>query len=410
MKSLTTILRLSPDGPLLNKGGGSGKSTTVTISSPILNPKPVVMDVDADNIGTTSFGSRKVNFTGTFSDVQKKCAKQAFSLLANKHDNEFYIFHITIKEGSKKSNFVFTVCSHPAAKDGTPGELDFNGVGVPTSTLPDATKIKTIEGRLTKHNIGLTGFGSDESKIVKMGLDALTDDEFDKMKDVRFSRSGAGPQPDVGGQYDQENHTVHIFNFGFDEGDKMALGTAPADLLPSAAHAVIHESAHVIAYHEIHLLDIDFSKKKKAYTDLLLSMEKEYPGHVRVRKDTDGTVVGHDYDGAGAVDASQRSKYIKDTKELDKRFDDANKAQKKIDSKKVSTVMANFTKDTKSEPALTPYSRKETIAAGADADLKHRAKEEVFAEAFSIFKWNKDWLGKHRPKMKSFFDAKKHLK
>ena len=88
---------------------------------------------------------------------------------------------------------------------------------------------------------------------------------------------------------------------------------------------------------------------------------------------------------------------------------DADKAQKKIDSKKQSKVMENFTKSTKGEPALTPYSRDETLKAGTDKDKQRRAKEEVFAEAFSIHKWDSTWLGANRSKMNSFFNAKKHL-
>lgn len=402
------LLKLTPPGPLLGNGS-SGGSTTVTVSRPILKPKAVVMSFDPAKVGKTTFGSRKLNFTGGFTDPEKEAAKHAHGSLADEPINTRMVFHLTFT-GSKSGEFVFSSFSHPPGKDKKPGPLDFHKIGEPTTSLPDSSKLTKIDSRLTKQNITLDGFSSStESKVVKMALDSLTDDELAKMKDVRFSRSGSGASSDIGGEYRQSDHAVLIFNFGMEDAEKMVLGTDPADLLPNGSHAVIHESAHVIAYREIRELELEDQKKMKAYTDHLLSCERKYPGHVRVVRDDNGNVIGHEFDSASAVPEPQRDQYIKDVKELEKKHKEALAANKKYTSIDQSKVMKQFTKDTKSEPAVTPYSVKETAGATDDAG-KRMAKEEVFAEAFSIYKWDKSWLGSNRPKMKSFFDAKKHLK
>jgi hypothetical protein len=411
MLLLVRLLKLIPSGPVLDNGksGGSGKSTTVTVSTPVVNAKAVVMEFESDNIGDTTFGSRTVNFTGSLTEFEKKVAKQAYSLLSEKPHNERKVFHVTVT-GDKASVIVFTTFSHPPGADGKAGPLDIHGIGNPKTSLPDAAKVKTIEARLTGQNITLDGFsGKNESKIVKMALNALTDDELAKMKDVRYASGGAKPGTDVGGQYDQSGHVVLIFDFGLEDGDKMVLGTDPADLLPNGAHSVIHEAGHVIAYNEIRQLELDDQKKRKAFTDLLTKMEAEYPDHIQVTRDDDGEVTGFTFDHPNNVDASKREAYKKDVEELKKRHKAADEANKKLAAKKQSKVMEEFSKDTKSEPAPTPYSRKESVAAGKDDELKIKAKEEVFAEAFSIHKWDKDWLGANRPKMKTFLDGKKHL-
>lgn len=411
------MLDITLPGKLLQQGGSTGGSGTVTVPATMINPVPVVYNygVGAPQ-GDTTFGALTVNYSGAgFTDEEKRVARNAVGSIANPVTNEQYITHVTRATQPAGSTtptttiMVFTgVFTHNAL-------LNIEKIGTPTSTLPDGAALTAIETRLNNNNISLLNFGASELKIAKMALNLLSDNELARLRDVRYQRAGAGGER-IGGRYQQSSHTVEIYDTGVSNAALMALGHAAGSMFPVRAHAVLHEAAHVLAYWEIRRAELRDQQAKRDLDAARDTMRTRWGAYYTETIGDGGTWSYTVQPESNVQPASDRPQYRADLQTLRQRMTAADTANRAYTGITQSQIMARFVHDCGTQPAMTEYSRDERAHAnGLSATDPDRAAairsahEEVMAESFAIWKWNPDWLLANRSSIKTYFDSNRHL-
>lgn len=404
-------LTLLNKGMLLNGGGSSGGSTTVTVPAIMTEPEVVKFGpADESALPNDVQLGGPVTYSGpSFTDREKFYARWAFSQISNPPVNLRHVMHVTINGnppaggGSAPQHiYVFTGMEKPNS------EFEIVKIATdPSAALPDAAALTTINNRLQGYGITITGFGSNEAKAVKMALNKLTNDELDRMRDVRVVRAGSGGDR-VGGHYVQASHTIEMFDTAFDNGLLFCEGTASANLLPKAAHAVLHESAHVLAYWEIRQAELRDQQARQDLSNARATMRNNWSAHYHENVGADGSF-SYTADPESAIQPpSDRPRYRSDLNALDTAMADAQSANQAYSNMTESQMMTRFTRDSRGLAAVTPYSRDEAAAA-TDDDTRRVAREEFLAEAFSIHRWDSPWLGTNRSAVKTYFDRNRHL-
>jgi hypothetical protein len=392
-------------------GGSSGGSTTVTVPAVIMEPAVVPFGPAQDSSlpnDVTLAGT--VNYSGSnFTDREKFYARWAYGQVSHPAINCRLSLHVTI-EGPAASGstttptniYVFTAMPKPN------NEIDIHKVATnPTSTLPDSTRETQINSRIRGYNITISGFNSNEAKVVKMALDKLTDRELERMRDVRITRGGSGGER-IGGHYQQASHTIEIFNTGMENGLLFCLGTDPAHLLPKGAHAVLHESAHVLAYWEIRRAGQRDQQARRDLDAARATMRNDWSQYYTETTDADGNFSYTAAPASQVQPPSDRPQYQSDLDTLESALTEADSANQAYADMEESQMMTRFTRDTRGQAAVTPYSRDE-MAAATDDDTRRMAREEFMAEAFSIYRFEPSWLNANRRPVKRYFDQNHHL-
>lgn len=409
------------DGPKAKAKGGTGKKKKVKIQPQLVVPEVHPAEISEDAMGTRTFSGFTPTFTGSFTEKEKKLALWVFGTFSVE-DNRRKTFHVKFTESGASSAtiFVFT-----AVKNTNTSSIDVHKVGAPTATLPDGTAADAIKARLTPRNIKVIGtWKSKERRAVLAALGDCTDEELDKMKDLKIDRGSSTPSGStdasvVGAHYDQTAHTIEVFDATFElsisstghpNGTLMALGNDPAGVLPGAAHAVVHEAGHVLAFGEKRAADLKeeetFQALKKESQNMKANWSAFYTDKLEEDKEK-GREFSYRTSGKPSTEPD-KTNFETDKKALDDAFDAWNKAGKKLDALTQSKVMEDFGKEAKKQVPVTPYSLEEKDNA-SDEEARRAALEEFFAESFSLFHWDPDWLEANREPVFKFFDGKKHL-
>lgn len=392
-------------------GGSSGGSTTVTIPAVITEPAVIPFGPAEDSALPTNVTlGGTVNYSGSnFTDREKFYARWAYGQVASPAINCRLHLHVTIHGPAAAGStttptniYVFTAMPKPNH------EIDIHKVATnPTATLPDSAAETQIDSRIGGYNITITGFNSNEAKVVKMALNKLVDRELERLRDVRIVRRGSGGER-VGGHYQQSSHSIEIFNTGMEHGLLFCLGTDPAHLLPKGAHPILHECAHVLAYWEIRRAGQRDQQAQRNLDAARATMRNNWSQYYTETTTPDG---GFSYTAAPASQVqppSDRAQYQSDRNTLDHAITESNNANQAYTNMHESQMMTRFTRDTRGQAAVTPYSRDE-VAAATDDDTRRTAREEFMAEAFSIYRFDPNWLNTNRRPAKRYFDQNHHL-
>lgn len=394
--------------------GGTGRRATIR-----LEPQLVEMIIRAAAIGEDSLadaitiGDFTSQFHGNdFSDTEHLVALQAFRDSHPVHNvmGTYCVSFTPSGTGSTARIIIFNIVANANTSS-----LDIFKIGTPTSTLPNDSEAQTITTRLTGYNISLSGFNdSNERKAALMSMNAFADTELDKVRGLsvvrRTNASSSTHGEDreaIGGEYNQTQHQVEIYNRGYVEGLRLAYGTNTGAILPGVVAAIFHEVGHAIAYSGIRQLGRSDSEARQRYDSARSQMRTRWPDYYS--ESGEGDSFTYRYENPRNVPDDQRAEYQSDLARLRETISSAESANRAYTQATESPMMISFGRTIRRLTPVTPYSKRVAEAASDDAS-RLAAAEEFFAEAYAVYKTYPDWLRDNRRAVYDFFSQDQHLR
>lgn len=283
--------------------------------------------------------------------------------------------------------------------------ITINNVGSPASSLPDSSQVSTITTRMRRFGITFSNWPSsnpDYLASVLMGLDRLTDDELNRVRNLsvtyrsspRASHSGRSEA----GEYISDEHKIEIYRTAFpasgapggsSSGVIMGVGADRTALLPSAALVVLHEIGHAISWG-------DYTLKRNTLENRLSTMRSSWPSHFHE------TPSGWNTDSPGLLEPSERPQYNQDVRAL-------TSAQDAVNSWSISDALSGYRRTLprrgETNIPFTPYLR--DLVNGSLSGIE--PMQEFFAEGFAIYYYDRQWLQNCASPVYDFFHGGSHL-
>jgi len=391
--------------------GSSGPRSSVRVLPQILEWSVRTVSVSEDNLPTSvTYPNLTNTFSGSnFTDVEQRTGLHAFARFSNT-TNERATYYVTLSSGSSSIILVFTIVANTNT-----GELQVQKIGTPTSTLITDTEMGTINQRLSGYNITFSGSWTDEHrKITLTALNLLSEQELEKLRDLQILRRGTASSSAtgrdaarVGGHYDQDSHSVTMFNITFTNGPIMVYGTDPAQMYPSGIHAVLHELGQAIVYSQVRTANAQAQTARRDFDAARRRMRSNWPEHYSETEEADGGI-SYNYDDPRSVPEESRSAYQADLRRLQSAEQSVQSAQQGGGESTGTQAFTRFQQAARNLSPVTPYSRDEAQAA-TDEDQTARALEEFLVESFAIYKWDSAWLQTNRQAVYNYFNQNQHL-
>lgn len=230
----------------------------------------------------------------------------------------------------------------------------------------DDKAVKEQEKRFATYNFTFANKWSDEEKkSVYEALSKMPNSFLDTIKGIKFERGGQTTGTE-GGHYDQEKHTIVVYDKLFT--DKTSrFGTSGEGFLGSSTYALIHEIGHALDY-------APMREAEKKRDTAIANLDAEF-GQYKT-ENADGTV---SYSG---FPASKQKRF-------DTLFKKATDAQKAYDATTTDSAKKAYKDAQGSNKQVSEYGETDT--------------DESFAEAFALYMSSPKLLQKTRPKLYEYF-------
>ncbi len=266
--------------------------------------------------------------------------------------------------------------------------ITINNVGSPSSSLPDSSHISTITTRLRNFGFTFSNWPSsnpDYLASVLMGVDKLADSDLNRVRNLTISYRSSPRASHSGrseaGEYINDEHKIEIYRTAFQtsaglggspSGTIIGVGADRTALLPSAALTVLHEIGHAISWG-------DYTIKKNTLESRLSTMRSRWASHFHESSS------GWNTDNPGMVETSDRQQYNQDVRDL-------TSAQDSVNSWSITDALSGYgrilPRRGETKIPFTPYLR--DLVNGTLSGIE--PLQEFFAEGFTIYQYDPQWL------------------
>jgi len=347
----------------------------------------------------------------SFTDPQQRAALEAYFGFTQVR-NQRGTYYVTFNQTSGTTTIlVFNIVGNSNTST-----LDVAKVGTPTSTLPNASAVQTIERRLTQNSISFIGrWSNNDKRIMLAGINCLSNRELGKMTNLRISRlsspSGTATEDSrtIGACYLQQHHKIEVYDSALTNGALMALGTSANSLLPAGAHNILHEAGHVLAYAEIRQARERDQQAQRDFDAARAAMRSRWSPQY-YRETGSGASLRYFCEHHSRVPSERRSTYQADVRNLERTRTARQTANQTYVQLTHSQVMTRFETIARNLTPVTPYSQRiaQHAVQTGNADDRWIALEEFLAESFAIYRWDSAWLQTNRPTIHRFFTQNRH--
>lgn len=371
-----------------------------------------ISDRDISNLGRYNLSPYSLNYHGDWDQDKKEiveylCDSRMLHIdhpILNRRDT----FRIDINNGSEF--FLAEILI-----DQNSNQIEMNNVGIPSSSLPNATQMVSIQNRLSSKEITLENWDGHPNYLptILMGLNFLSDGELETVRGLKIAYEHATPIPQQqngileAGIYDPNFHIIYIYDSAFRVligrhqiyyGIVMGLGGNPARLIPSASITLLHEIGHAISYRQHTIL-------QKAFNDSRDRMRNHWSNYWNERTNAAGHI---DYNpmlpSNSHVATEDRAEYSLDYNNFMTKLSQVNSWQINTALQPFLNILPSIGQN---RIPFTQYLK--DLVTGVLPGSSFNPNEEFFAEGFALYYCDRPWLQNCHPAIHNFFSSGNHL-
>jgi len=226
----------------------SNRSADRPLHDDLINPD--VLKADADK-GTSEAqpGNTQVRFGSNVPDKLHHLLENVVGRLASEgdkplHKNTTLTLLLDLRpHGGPRGTFRFTYVDHRRGTDDLLVEL----VSTALAEGLDKGKTKQAEDKFDSHGFSVSGYASTEREALLRAVLLVPDAVLTPVDGAKFRRASVHPtDAGAGGEYDQEKHTVTMFDKAFAHASLIRSVGDDGELSDEAVRMVVHELGHAV--------------------------------------------------------------------------------------------------------------------------------------------------------------------